>query len=258
MKKFCTACGTVGYPVLVKKGSTGTAFLLWIIFLLPGIIYSIWRANSEREICPACGSPQVIPVDSPMAQKLMGDDYRKMKEADARQQEIQLAAQAESLRLAKQAEAERLAQPWLKRNSANLTIAGIAVVVFVGLIALTLWASYQVPETTVRPAVSTETPTQSPTLVVKKQKPVHKTQLKKNEALSWQDQHSQVSCENDGFIWRDNGCHAYTEPAKPQTSEEPKSSAMRDAEAGSFKTQNACEAAGYYWDALHDKCLSNN
>jgi hypothetical protein len=100
-KKFCTNCGGAGYPVRVEKGSTGTAFLLWITFLLPGIIYSIWRANSEHEACPACGSPQVIPVDSPMAQKLMGDDYRKMKEADALQVTIQLEARAESLRLAK-------------------------------------------------------------------------------------------------------------------------------------------------------------
>lgn len=126
-----------------KKGSGFTEFILWLCGLLPGLIYSIWRANSEHEVCPACGSPQVIPVDSPMAQKLMGDDYLKMKEADARQVEIQLEAQAESLRLAKQAEAERMAQPWLKRNGANLAIAAIALLVCGLMIALSVWASYQ-------------------------------------------------------------------------------------------------------------------
>lgn len=134
MKKFCTACGVVGYPKLVQPGSTGTAVFLWLVFLLPGIIYSIWRANSEHEVCPSCGSPQVIPVDSPVAQKLMGDDYRKMKEQEAREQ-ADAAAREETERKEQEAaraklaeeEARRAAQPWIRRNGGTLIAVGAVV-----------------------------------------------------------------------------------------------------------------------------------
>ena len=243
IRKFCTTCGNVGYPVLVKKGSTGTAFLLWIIFLLPGIIYSIWRANSEHEACPACGSPQVIPVDSPMAQRLMGDDYRKMKEADARQVEIQLEAQAESLRLAKQAEAERMAQPWLKRNRAHLTTVGIAVFAFGLMVALVVWASYQGDRVA-----------QPPTQVQQEEKPAPPKALKPTKHTRASS--AEFGCDAYGKKILDSPSKLY--PCPPNVYEQqPKSSEMRSAEAHSLKTQDTCEAAGYFWDVMHDECRSN-
>jgi hypothetical protein len=219
MRKFCTACGNVGHPVLVKKGSTGTAFLLWFFFLLPGIIYSIWRANSEHEACRTCGSPQVIPVDSPMAQKLMGDDYRKMKEADARQ----LEAHAESVRLAQQAQAVRMAQPWLKRNRAKLIITGVAVIVFCGLIALTVWASYRVNGTAPQ-----QTSVAAPTDVIATPPAVIR------------EPHHKPKQQVEGAAVHETAV------------------TVRDPEPRPQKTETTCEAAGYFWDETHDQCLSHN
>jgi hypothetical protein len=157
MKKFCTACGSVAYPVLVKKGSTGTAFLLWITFLLPGIIYSIWRANSEHEACPACGSPQVIPVDSPMAQKLMGDDYRKMKEAEAQA----VAAEHERQRLEneelRRIQAVELAKPWIKRRSTkDVAVATVFIGALMGAFLLAIIYG-KPPSSVVQPSVAQPT-----------------------------------------------------------------------------------------------------
>ena len=67
---YCTACGTVGPSKTVTKGSLLIEIVLWLFFLVPGLIYSIWRLTSRHEACKACGSKAIIPLDSPRAQQL--------------------------------------------------------------------------------------------------------------------------------------------------------------------------------------------
>jgi predicted RNA-binding Zn-ribbon protein involved in translation (DUF1610 family) len=66
---LCTACGSIGYTKRRMKGSILTEFLLWCFFLIPGLIYSIWRHTTVAQVCPSCGSSAVIPTDSPVAQQ---------------------------------------------------------------------------------------------------------------------------------------------------------------------------------------------
>lgn len=47
--------------------------LMWEIiafagFLIPALMYSLWRLTSRRYICPACGHETMIPNSSPRAQ----------------------------------------------------------------------------------------------------------------------------------------------------------------------------------------------
>jgi predicted RNA-binding Zn-ribbon protein involved in translation (DUF1610 family) len=65
---YCPNCGTVAIPLYRKSGSTFVEVLLWLFFLVPGIIYSIWRKSSERFVCPKCDQTGTIPLDSPVAQ----------------------------------------------------------------------------------------------------------------------------------------------------------------------------------------------
>ena len=65
---FCQNCGFQGKPKRYIKGSIFTEILLWICFLLPGLIYSIWRLSSRFRGCPSCRAPNMIPLDSPKAQ----------------------------------------------------------------------------------------------------------------------------------------------------------------------------------------------
>jgi hypothetical protein len=117
----------------------------------------------------------------------------------------------------------------MKRNRANLIIAAVGAVGFVGLTAFVVWASYNIPVATVpTPNVSNET--QMPSAPVEKQKVHHKTKQEKQE-------------KNEA------GAQKYRQPA---------SSEMRAAEARSLKTQDGCQAAGYFWDVMHDECRSNN
>ncbi len=66
----CTQCGTVGTPIKITKGSLGMEIVLWLMFLIPGAIYSVWRLTSRYEGCPSCKGPNLVPVDSPMGKKM--------------------------------------------------------------------------------------------------------------------------------------------------------------------------------------------
>lgn len=70
--KFCPNCGLVGRPKAVTKGSFLVEVALWIFFLVPGIIYSLWRLSSRYDACPSCRAPNMIPTDSPRARMALG------------------------------------------------------------------------------------------------------------------------------------------------------------------------------------------
>lgn len=68
---ICTSCGYKGKSKKWTKGSFGIELLLWFFFIIPGLIYSIWRLTNKVEVCPSCKQPTMIPLHSPMGQKLM-------------------------------------------------------------------------------------------------------------------------------------------------------------------------------------------
>lgn len=70
----CTQCGYVGEPKTVTKGSLGVEIIMWLLFLLPGLVYSIWRLSSKHDGCPTCGNTALIPRGAPMAQKFMREN----------------------------------------------------------------------------------------------------------------------------------------------------------------------------------------
>ena len=43
----------------------------WLLFLLPGLIYSIWRLTSRYNACPKCKNASMIPLDTPKGQELL-------------------------------------------------------------------------------------------------------------------------------------------------------------------------------------------
>ena len=67
--QYCTACGSRVQGKRVTKGSILIEILLWLCFFIPGVIYSIWRLTSRHEACEVCGSPGLIPFDSPKARR---------------------------------------------------------------------------------------------------------------------------------------------------------------------------------------------
>jgi hypothetical protein len=68
---ICASCGSRSMPVRPNKGHGLIELILWLCFIIPGIIYSIWRRSGLSNRCGACGSGDVIPIDSPRGQKLL-------------------------------------------------------------------------------------------------------------------------------------------------------------------------------------------
>jgi len=72
MSKFvCTSCGTCAEPKTATKGSIFIEIILWCCFLVPGVIYSIWRLTTRHRACRACGANTLVPVDSPVGKKML-------------------------------------------------------------------------------------------------------------------------------------------------------------------------------------------
>lgn len=70
--KLCTQCLNQVKPKGVVRGSIIIELGLWLFFLLPGLIYSLWRVAGGREpTCPECGGHNLVPLDSPAAKTLI-------------------------------------------------------------------------------------------------------------------------------------------------------------------------------------------
>lgn len=70
----CTACGHVGPSKTITKGHFALEVVLWLCFLVPGFIYSVWRHTSRYEACPVCDNPKLLPKTAPMAQKFLKEN----------------------------------------------------------------------------------------------------------------------------------------------------------------------------------------
>lgn len=73
MKKppvICSSCGAVGATQTITPGSFFIELILWCFFIIPGLIYSIWRLTQKRVGCGACGSSTLLPLNSPRGQQL--------------------------------------------------------------------------------------------------------------------------------------------------------------------------------------------
>ncbi len=73
----CTQCGYVGKAEGAIKGSMLVEIFLWCLLIIPGLIYSAWRSSSRHTVCPKCKNPNLIPADSPRAQKIMNESMSK-------------------------------------------------------------------------------------------------------------------------------------------------------------------------------------
>lgn len=58
---YCTSCGNrTKTPKM--KGSGWIEFVLWLCYLIPGVIYSIWRRGGAPSVCPTCNKETLIPA----------------------------------------------------------------------------------------------------------------------------------------------------------------------------------------------------
>ncbi len=56
--------------------------MLWLCFLIPGLIYSIWRRSGNLNACPSCGQTSLIPLFSPGGKELILKQGKTTEEAE--------------------------------------------------------------------------------------------------------------------------------------------------------------------------------
>lgn len=66
----CKDCGYIGPIKSGKRGSFWVSTILWTIFFLPGLIYSIWRMMG-RNSCTKCGSTSLAKLNSTYGQYIL-------------------------------------------------------------------------------------------------------------------------------------------------------------------------------------------
>lgn len=64
---FCSSCGTIELPKVHTPGSFGVEVLGWLFFIVPGVLYSMWRLSARKQVCAGCGATTLLPPDSPVA-----------------------------------------------------------------------------------------------------------------------------------------------------------------------------------------------
>jgi hypothetical protein len=69
-KIICRNCGNIGFSKEVIKGSLWITIILLFFYILPGIIYEIWRGTTKVFCCPKCNSQSIIPANTPAARKI--------------------------------------------------------------------------------------------------------------------------------------------------------------------------------------------
>jgi hypothetical protein len=66
--KYCLDCGFVGEPEQYTPGTLSKEIGLWCFFIVPGIIYSVWRSLCQHERCAICGNRRLVTTSSQAAQ----------------------------------------------------------------------------------------------------------------------------------------------------------------------------------------------
>ena len=67
----CTNCRSQIRPWSDKPGSGLLELCMWLCFLVPGFLYTIWRLSSQRIIsCPVCKSRNPVPLNTPAGRTL--------------------------------------------------------------------------------------------------------------------------------------------------------------------------------------------
>ena len=52
---------------------------LYLLMLVPGIIYAVWRRNSKTQVCGACGSAHLVAAKTRAGQAIISTQYKDFR-----------------------------------------------------------------------------------------------------------------------------------------------------------------------------------
>ena len=91
----CINCEHIGKPKLIKKGSLRLEIFLWVVLLIPGPFYTVWRILNKRKVCEKCESDMLTSLDSRVGQliaqkygEVFSEHIEEVKPEAEKQEEI--------------------------------------------------------------------------------------------------------------------------------------------------------------------------
>lgn len=72
---FCQDCELAGVGESSQQGSVIITILLLLFFIIPGVLYMIYRSHTKGTQCEHCHSKNVIPITSAKVKKSLGEGY---------------------------------------------------------------------------------------------------------------------------------------------------------------------------------------
>lgn len=67
---ICCDCGYRSLPLPPKlEGRLRTEIVLWVLRIVPGYIYSVWRINTRHPKCAACELSKAVPAASTIGRR---------------------------------------------------------------------------------------------------------------------------------------------------------------------------------------------
>jgi hypothetical protein len=73
-KRLCATCLETIQPKIHTPGHILVELMLWVLFIIPGFIYTVWRNMAKKDVCPLCMSDQLLPLDSKRAKLLLSQN----------------------------------------------------------------------------------------------------------------------------------------------------------------------------------------
>ncbi len=144
---ICSNCNHLGKGKIKYQGSFFIEAILWLFFIIPGLIYSAWRSNSKQYICTQCGSSPLIPTNTPKGQEL----YKSIQE---KHPDTIAANQQEGITASK------------SRRKKFITYMGLAIFFIIGFTTIRNLATSQPIEGSQQVQSITLTNTPSPTTLL--------------------------------------------------------------------------------------------
>jgi hypothetical protein len=71
---ICSNCGTAS-AIHAMPGSGWIEAILWLCYIIPGVIYSVWRRSKKSTVCASCGAKPLLPINTPAGKRLAATHY---------------------------------------------------------------------------------------------------------------------------------------------------------------------------------------
>lgn len=67
----CRNCLSLVIPRTTTPGNDLLTLGLLLLFLVPGVLYGVWRLTARHKVCPVCWQPVLVPLGTPGAALLL-------------------------------------------------------------------------------------------------------------------------------------------------------------------------------------------